>query len=214
MGPGCIGTPPTLFFGRTMFCPPWTFSRRLLTQVIVSDTSPMAFACLGSRLQPALAHRLLEALPATNGYAQSKTLSELLVRDCASRTHYMSIIIPAYIIGDADAGVANLNDFLWRYVWACVQLGFFNGSDRAKWLFVGGRQGIARQILDITLHGPPSGRFLAVDDGITVAEFWCAIMETLQRELQPLPQDGSMPLPASVGQCGEKHPTWPVRCTF
>jgi hypothetical protein len=47
MDPGCIGTPPTLFFERRMLCPPWTFWRRLLTPVIVSATSPVAFARLG-----------------------------------------------------------------------------------------------------------------------------------------------------------------------
>jgi hypothetical protein len=54
------------------------------------------------------------------------------------------------------------------------------------------------------------GNFLTVADGITVAEFWCVIMETLQHELQPLPPDGFMPPRALVEQCGEKHPTWPV----
>ena len=57
------------------------------------------------------------------GYEQSKLVAELIVKRCAreprSREQRIRIFKPGYIIGTAESGLANSNDFLWRL---CSQL--------------------------------------------------------------------------------------------
>ncbi|BGP34854.1 large subunit of alpha-aminoadipate reductase [Rhodotorula toruloides] len=57
------------------------------------------------------------------GYGQSKWVSERLVLEAGRRGLAGSIVRPAYIVGDSTSAVTNTDDFLWRLVKGCVQLG-------------------------------------------------------------------------------------------
>lgn len=57
------------------------------------------------------------------GYGQSKWVSERLLLEAGKRGLAGSIIRPAYIVGDSKTAVTNTDDFLWRLVKGCIQLG-------------------------------------------------------------------------------------------
>ncbi|KAG0149583.1 hypothetical protein CROQUDRAFT_88921 [Cronartium quercuum f. sp. fusiforme G11] len=59
----------------------------------------------------------------TTGYGQTKWVSERLIMEAGRRGLCGSIIRPAYIVGDSRTGVTNTDDFLWRLVKGCVQIG-------------------------------------------------------------------------------------------
>ncbi|BGP51278.1 large subunit of alpha-aminoadipate reductase [Rhodotorula kratochvilovae] len=57
------------------------------------------------------------------GYGQSKWVSERLVLEAGRRGLAGAIVRPAYIVGDSHSAVTNTDDFLWRLVKGCIQLG-------------------------------------------------------------------------------------------
>ncbi|GAA5943971.1 L-aminoadipate-semialdehyde dehydrogenase [Sporobolomyces koalae] len=57
------------------------------------------------------------------GYGQSKWVSERLILEAGRRGLAGSIVRPAYIVGDSISAVTNTDDFLWRLVKGCIQLG-------------------------------------------------------------------------------------------
>ncbi|KAI9202478.1 male sterility protein-domain-containing protein [Polychytrium aggregatum] len=59
----------------------------------------------------------------TGGYVQTKWVSEQLIDRTRSRGVPATIIRPAGIVGDSIYGVSNSDDYIWRYVKECIQLG-------------------------------------------------------------------------------------------
>ncbi|ORX94094.1 L-aminoadipate-semialdehyde dehydrogenase [Basidiobolus meristosporus CBS 931.73] len=57
------------------------------------------------------------------GYGQSKWVSEKLIMEARKRGLPATIIRPGYVVGDSEIGVTNTDDFLWRLVKGCIQLG-------------------------------------------------------------------------------------------
>ncbi|KAE8232583.1 hypothetical protein CF326_g2386 [Tilletia indica] len=58
-----------------------------------------------------------------SGYGQSKWVAERLTMLAASRGLRASIVRPGYVVGDSKTAVTNTDDFLWRMVKGCQQLG-------------------------------------------------------------------------------------------
>ncbi|KAI9208148.1 male sterility protein-domain-containing protein [Polychytrium aggregatum] len=59
----------------------------------------------------------------SGGYSQTKWVSEQLVNKARSRGVPVTIIRPAGIVGDTRYGACNTDDYIWRYVKGCIQLG-------------------------------------------------------------------------------------------
>jgi L-aminoadipate-semialdehyde dehydrogenase len=59
----------------------------------------------------------------TAGYGQSKWVAEQLVMRARMRGLPATIIRPGYIVGHSKTGVTNTDDFIWRLVKGCIQLG-------------------------------------------------------------------------------------------
>ena len=57
------------------------------------------------------------------GYGQTKWVSEKLINTACSRGLNAVIIRPGYVMGDAQSGVSNTDDFLVRMLKGCVQVG-------------------------------------------------------------------------------------------
>jgi amino acid adenylation domain-containing protein/thioester reductase-like protein len=60
----------------------------------------------------------------STGYAQSKWVAEKLVRMAGSRGVPIAIYRPSFISGSPLSGAGNPSDFLSRFIFACLQLGF------------------------------------------------------------------------------------------
>ncbi|KAL4254322.1 ATP-dependent AMP-binding enzyme family protein [Abortiporus biennis] len=57
------------------------------------------------------------------GYGQSKWVSEKLLFEAGKRGLSGHIIRPGYVVGDSVSAVTNTDDFVWRLVKGCIQLG-------------------------------------------------------------------------------------------
>lgn len=59
----------------------------------------------------------------TQGYGQTKWVSERLILEAGRRGLSGGIVRPAYIVGDSVLAVTNTDDFLMRLIKGCIQLG-------------------------------------------------------------------------------------------
>ena len=60
----------------------------------------------------------------TSGYAQTKWVAEKLVMEAGRRGLRGGIVRPSYVVGDSTSAVTNTDDFLWRLIKGCIQLGY------------------------------------------------------------------------------------------
>lgn len=88
----------------------------------------------------------------TSGYGQTKWVSERLVMEAGRRGLRGGIVRPAYIVGDSTSAVTNTDDFLWRLVKGCVQLG--NTPDIENTINMVPVDHCARIIALAALHAP------------------------------------------------------------
>lgn len=58
-----------------------------------------------------------------SGYGQSKWVAERILMEAGHRGLRTSIVRPSYILGDSQSAVTNTDDFVWRLVKGCIQLG-------------------------------------------------------------------------------------------
>ncbi|KAF8999093.1 alpha-aminoadipate reductase Lys1p [Cyathus striatus] len=65
------------------------------------------------------------------GYGQSKWVSEKLLFEAGKRGLSGHIVRPGYVVGDSHTAVTNTDDFIWRLVKGCVQLGLVPDMNNA-----------------------------------------------------------------------------------
>lgn len=58
------------------------------------------------------------------GYGQSKWVAEKLIMEARRRNMPATIIRPGYILGDSTTGITNTDDFIWRLIKGCIELGY------------------------------------------------------------------------------------------
>ncbi|EJD54724.1 alpha-aminoadipate reductase Lys1p [Auricularia subglabra TFB-10046 SS5] len=57
------------------------------------------------------------------GYGQTKWVAERVLMEAARRGLGVRIVRPGYVLGDSHSAVTNTDDFIWRLVKGCVQIG-------------------------------------------------------------------------------------------
>jgi len=65
------------------------------------------------------------------GYGQAKWVSEKLLFEAGKRGLRGHILRPGYVVGDSETAVTNTDDFIWRLVKGCVQLGLVPDMNNA-----------------------------------------------------------------------------------
>ncbi|KAE8130779.1 hypothetical protein BDV38DRAFT_289327 [Aspergillus pseudotamarii] len=133
----------------------------------------------------------MQTLQTANGYSQSKFLAEQLVSMFASRqsTHHISVVRPGRIVGTETEGIPNADDFLWKLVQICLQMGKYPGNDGHLWITVADVEEVATGILRITFgvaNEDVAPSILNIETGITVSHFWDIVQDTLQTKLVPM----------------------------
>ncbi|KAI9199486.1 male sterility protein-domain-containing protein [Polychytrium aggregatum] len=110
-GPNVLGTATALRLATTHHLKP-------LHYISTIGTIPMA-----KKADKPLEEKIYSAWNISGGYSQTKWVSEQLVNKARSRGVPATIIRPAVIAGDSQYGVSNSDDYIWRYVKGCIQLG-------------------------------------------------------------------------------------------
>ncbi|KAI4176428.1 MAG: hypothetical protein LQ346_007900 [Caloplaca aetnensis] len=193
-----------------------------------------------------------------NGYTQSKVVGELLVRFAAAAENEgvrgiphgegegaksVRVVKPGYMIGDAETGMANRSDFLWRFIAGCVDIGQYDGGAEGKWVFVDDVRDVAARVtgaaspttttttLDIRDDGsalPSEFAATAADSGnnnngiverilhgLPFEHIWAMLKSEFGYQLEPAPTDTWMKrLLAFVEAEGERHLLFPLLDTL
>ena len=163
---------------------------------------------------------IAEEVAQFNGYAQTKFLSELIVKEYASTIapsqQRVSIVKPGYIIGTVAEGITSVADFIWRLVASCVDIKAYNADDANSWLFVSDVRRVAAAISDCCCSSklsaqPGSVTIVKILDGIPVSGFWSILKDELGYVLDPLDSDLWMDrISTEIEAKGEKHHLWPL----
>ena len=167
---------------------------------------------------------IAEEIGQSNGYAQTKFLSELLVKEYAQvvapSNQRISIVKPGYIIGSKDDGIAATDDFIWRLTASCARMGSYSAEDPGAWLFVSDVDRVANAISDCCcLHSRNTCEqgldVVRILDGLAVSDFWSTIKHRLGIKMQSSDSASWMhQLNQSIDGQGEKHLLWPLLLTI
>jgi amino acid adenylation domain-containing protein/thioester reductase-like protein len=157
-------------------------------------------------------------LSGLDGYSQTKFVSELMVRNFAQRAedlgqnHHISIIKPGLIIGTADEGIANTDDFLWRYVAGAVSIGAYPQPGLDDWLEVSTVDNVANETISALLRkASPSNCNINIINGVAMHDFWKIINTRLHQKLRQVSSlEWKTMIQRDIDEKVEAHHLWPV----
>ena len=161
-----------------------------------------------------------EEVARSNGYSQTKFLSEWMVKEyaltVASSRQRVSIVKPGYIIGTVEDGIATAGDFIWRLAAGCLDIEAYNAADANDWLFVSDVDRVAAAVSDCccSTKDPVQSRgakVVKIFDGLVVSDFWGVVSHELGYEIRPLSSDSwTKRIYKEIESKNEKHPLWPL----
>ena len=163
---------------------------------------------------------IAEEIAASNGYAQTKFLSEMMVKRHAtadfSRSHHVTIVKPGFIIGGTSDGLAVVDDYIWRLTAACVGSQSYNVDDAQSWLFISDVDRFAATVTNSCCtsdgnHKEGTAQVVKILDGLAVSDFWDTVKHEVGRGIRPLRTDmWAKRLYSDIEIQGERHPLWPL----
>lgn len=160
-----------------------------------------------------------DELSSSTGYAQTKFVSELLVKRLSQRSiqnfHRFSIVKPGFIIGSAQDGIASIDDFLWRLVASCIDIQGYNATEVDRWLFVSDITRVAQTVVHSLQGQADHGPTVKVLDGLTVGQFWEVLTHECGYQLGPMDQASWLQaVGRDMEQKREAHHLWPLMDTL
>ncbi|PWY88912.1 hypothetical protein BO70DRAFT_330553 [Aspergillus heteromorphus CBS 117.55] len=209
----------------------WNAGTEILRAANVDSTAELIRAAVASPARPRLVyvsggHRwhmgendaeISAEVAQANGYAQTKYLSELLVKQFAARySDQFAIIKPGLILGTPDEGVANTDDFVWRLASGTVDAHCYPTTHSNAWIFVTSSTRVAEETIHQAFCAPCDLKTVTyMTDGTTEREFWEIFHRELKYPLQPVDQETYMAtMHAMIQAQGQGHPLWPVAQVF
>ncbi|KAJ4148294.1 hypothetical protein LMH87_002772 [Akanthomyces muscarius] len=157
-----------------------------------------------------------EQLSRSNGYSQSKFVAEAIVRrfisQLPSSQNRFSVVKPGMIIGTADKGVANVDDFVWRVVSTASRLQLSPVDPEESWVPISEAGFVALQTVTQILSDDTSPYVnIASTFGLSSSDFWEQVNSELNHACEPVPWSAWVERALEdINQSGEDHPLWPV----
>lgn len=150
------------------------------------------------------------------GYAQTKIVSERLVKrfaeSKAGQGHLIHVIKPSYIIGDPKRGMANEEDYMWRFTKSAIELGTLNRDGRDSWLFVSDVVTVAAAVCKTCSAKEPRPTIIKILDGLFMHDFWDILTQDFGYELKPVDAETWWcSLRSHVEQSGSQHCLWALQ---
>jgi thioester reductase-like protein len=149
----------------------------------------------------------------SNGYMQTKFVSETLVRRAAhcnaNGQNQSTIVSPGLVIGTLTEGYWNTDEWIWRLTSACIRVGMYNSDNAATWVPMSDVGMIARTIVGTAMSsGSSSQPIVLIKGGLTLGDLWKTLI-TMGCELQA--SSGSKCAAAihqDIQSSREAHPLW------
>ncbi|KAK3613635.1 hypothetical protein LTR56_027766, partial [Elasticomyces elasticus] len=124
----------------------------------------------------------------------------------------VTIVKPGFIIGSADSGLANMDDFLWRLVAGCVYLGSFPEDSKDSWVYISSYDTLAASVVvALSRTEKQSDVRDRIGSGMTTARFWAAVKSALPFPLVARPTaDWRASLEEGKSCLSKTHPLYTV----
>lgn len=157
-------------------------------------------------------------LSTSDGYSQTKFLSEALVKTFAQRQlergpySHMQIIEPGLIMGTEEEGVASTTDFIWRYVAGAARIGVYPEPEEGDWLEITSADVVAKAIVGALLQCSTAPDLnIKMKDGISMRDFWEVVIAASGHKLRPVSSaEWEKRIRIDIEKAAESHPLWPV----
>lgn len=131
-------------------------------------------------------------LALANGYAQTKFTGELLMNHAhqACTDNYrgtrISIVHPGIVLGNESTGIANTDDFIWRYVAASVQMRAYVPAvpTKREWMSLTTVGSVASATVAAATQTEDVSQVqrVSVHSGLFVSRFWEIVIDALGEE--------------------------------
>lgn len=150
------------------------------------------------------------------GYSQTKYVAESIVHSIASQLspnqNRVSVVKPGLIIGTAEEGVSNVDDFIWRLVAAASRLGVCPSKGKG-WMPMADAKFVASQILcQLSQQNIAAFNDLASISGLPTSTFWDVVNGELEHPCTGLTwNDWIKRALEDTNRVGEAHPLWAVQ---
>lgn len=193
-----------------------------LLQVTAQSPHISTFGFVSGGLKPNLEISVssptdMALLNEAGGYAQTKFVSEQVVRDCSSHAAFQAknlrIVKPGYIMGSRHAGIANTSDFIWRLIAGCVEIGAYNLDEAGHWVFIADVEEVSRRVVAgiVEATGKPSGQVERVLEGLRFSELWNLLEKGFGYRLKALAREEWMGrLRGKVMERQDEHLLYPL----
>ncbi|KAJ6783608.1 hypothetical protein PWT90_05284 [Aphanocladium album] len=151
------------------------------------------------------------------GYCQSKYVAEKLVYHLAAelpaQQNRFSVVKPGMIIGTAAEGVANLDDFLWRFVATAAKIRLYPLDSEPGFVPVSDGGAVATRTLNqITAENINAYVNLSAEMGLASLDFWSQVNFELNHACHPIEWAAWLERALQdMNETGESHPLWPVQ---
>ncbi|KAL7925987.1 hypothetical protein ACQKWADRAFT_329035 [Trichoderma austrokoningii] len=189
----------------------------LLKVTATSPTQPKFVFVSGGAFTNPDDHRALCALflKDTTAYIQTKFVCEEVIKEITRNLpinqNRVSIVKPGRIIGKAEGGIANTDDFIWRVVATASSLRAYPKESEAHWNFIQDvgsvASGILNQIFDSEITP-----FSISGSGMPIPVFWDLVNSELEVPCKPISWSEWMErATVSLNEVGGKHPLWTVQ---
>lgn len=123
------------------------------------------------------------------GYAQSKVVSERIVRAFAeqnpAKARHIRVVKPGFIIGDSIRGAANETDFIWRLIAASVDIGCYNEEEADSWIYISDIVRVSQAILRGVFE-EETEPITKVLDGMKLGHLWGLLRDRFDFHLEPV----------------------------
>ncbi|KAL4874539.1 hypothetical protein BJY04DRAFT_224919 [Aspergillus karnatakaensis] len=203
----------------------------LLAALTHSPTPPTFTFVSGGHVQldddedePTTDEEMAAILAQSTGYGQSKFVADLVVKRFAERysTSAVSIVKPGLIIGTAESGVSNTDDFFWRVVATAVEIGGFNSQEPENIILLAGAQQVASVVAEQLIPNSKSNSKSNNSSGrptvetkirlaVTTQDLWRMLREDFGYVMHPMdPAQWLAAMRAAVHTQGASHRLWPV----
>ena len=147
----------------------------------------------------------------SNGYSQTKFVSEALVRRAALRSpkgsDKFAVVSPGLVIGTPSEGVANADDWIWRLAGACIRVGMYNANNSDAWIPISDAAITATTIIDRALSHS-SNPITQVKGGMTFGEFWKTLALTGYKLEARDGSECAAAIRRDIEVSKEAHPLW------
>ncbi|UNI18371.1 putative NRPS-like protein biosynthetic cluster [Purpureocillium takamizusanense] len=184
-------------------------------------STPRLLFVSGGYISPAdeTVAELLHKASGMTGYEQTKLVCEALIEhfnaDWVRDSRFAAILKPGFIIGSTTDGVTRETDAIWRFVKACVDVGFYSDLDAQRWVSVAGVDQVAKLVLDsIFSAGNSRGRgrpaMQKVLNGFLLQDMWTTLVR-LGLDLEPLQHERWLKaMMDQISEQGAAHPLYPL----